>query len=92
MKIVYQAENILDAHLVKGALENHDIPAFVTGEYLTGAIGELPAHGLVAIMVPDDHVDAAALFLRALQEDRRRYVETESEPELVDLDWEPKPA
>ena len=88
MKIVYQAENILDAHLVKGALENDDILAFVTGEYLTGAIGELPAHGLVAIMVPDDHVDAAVHFLRRLQEDRRR----NSEVDLVDLEWVPKPA
>ena len=52
-KIIYQAENILDAHLVRGALENAGIPAFVSGEFLTGAMGELPAIGLVAVMVPE---------------------------------------
>ena len=86
MKIVYQAENILDAHLVKGALETHDIPAFVMGEYLTGALGELPAHGLVALMVADDHVEAAEQFLRTFDAERRSAIE------LLDLEWDPKPA
>ena len=87
MKIVYQAENILDAHLVKGALEHHGVPAFVTGEYLTGALGELPAHGLVAIMVPDDHVEAAAAFLKELADEHRAAFDPD-----FDLDWQPKPA
>lgn len=59
MRIVYQAENVVDAHLVKGALEGAGIPAHVAGEYLTGAIGELPALGLVAVMVPEHLLPAA---------------------------------
>lgn len=73
MRAVYQAENILDAHVVRGALECRGIPAFVTGEYLTGAAGQLPAAGLVAVLVPDDDVAAAqdivAEISRAPQED-----------------------
>lgn len=53
MKIVYQAENIIDANLVKNALEHDGIVAFVGGQYLTGAIGELPPMGLVNVMVAE---------------------------------------
>mgnify|MGYP001493774229 CR=1 FL=1 len=59
MRIVYQAENIVDAHLVKNSLESAGVRAFVTGEYLTGAMGELPVMGLVAVMVDDDDVEIA---------------------------------
>src|SRR3546814_10176540 len=53
MRVVYEAENVIDAHLVKNLLENVGIPAWVRGEFLTGGIGELPAQGLVAVSVPD---------------------------------------
>jgi len=53
MKIVYEAENIIDANLVKNVLENEGIPAFVSGQYLTGAAGELPPMALVKVMVSD---------------------------------------
>lgn len=59
MRTVYQAENVVDAHLVKGALEAAGIPAHVAGEYLTGALGELPVQGLVAVMVPVHCMPAA---------------------------------
>lgn len=52
MRTVYNAEHLTDAYLVKGMLEDIGIPAFVPGEYLVGAIGELPALGLVAVAVP----------------------------------------
>jgi hypothetical protein len=59
MRIVYAAENLVDAHLVKGALEAAGIPAHVAGEYLTGAMGELPALGLVSVMVAEHLLPAA---------------------------------
>ena len=43
MHIAYRAETLIDAHLVKDALEREQIPAFIAGEYLTGAVGQLPA-------------------------------------------------
>lgn len=61
MRVVYEAENVIDAHLVKSLLENVGIPAWVRGEFLTGGIGELPAQGLVAVAVPDSaEADARA--------------------------------
>lgn len=53
LRVVYEAENVIDAHLVKGMLENDGIPAYVRGEHLTGALGELPVMGLVAVCVAD---------------------------------------
>jgi hypothetical protein len=53
VKIVYRAENIIDANLVKNALEAEGIPSFVGGQYLTGAIGELPPMPLVNVMVAE---------------------------------------
>ena len=64
MRVVYEAENLIDAHLVKGLLESEDIPAFVRGEYLTGGIGELPVMGLVAVCVPEARFPEAAAVLR----------------------------
>jgi hypothetical protein len=59
MRIVYRAANLADAHLVRQLLESEGVPAFVQGEYLQGAVGELPANTEVFVHVHDAHVDAA---------------------------------
>ena len=59
MHTVYRAENLFDAHLVKDALEADGIPAFIAGEYLTGAVGQLPAMDYIAVMVPESSLAAA---------------------------------
>ncbi|MDQ3206898.1 MAG: DUF2007 domain-containing protein, partial [Pseudomonadota bacterium] len=47
MKVVYDAANVIDAHLVRHALEAEDIPVFLKGEALVGGMGELPLFGVV---------------------------------------------
>ncbi len=59
MRAVYDAANLIDAHLVRHALEQAGIPAFVRGEALVGGIGELPPIGLVSVAVPDSAWDEA---------------------------------
>ncbi|MGF6494443.1 hypothetical protein ABIE56_002639 [Luteibacter sp. 621] len=66
MRIAYHAQSLIDAHLVRDALEQGGIPAFVSGEYLTGAMGELPVMGLVSVMVPDSAAEAAEGIVRAV--------------------------
>lgn len=66
MRVVYEAEHLIDAHLVRGVLEQTGIPAFVRGEYLVGAIGELPALGLVAVCVPESSWTEARAVVVAL--------------------------
>ena len=57
MKSIYQAAHGVDAHMVRALLEQAGIPAQVRGEYLQGALGELPVSGMVAVWVPQS--DAA---------------------------------
>jgi len=59
MHIIYRAQNLFDAHLVKDALEAAEIPAFIAGEYLTGAVGQLPAMDYIAVMVPESSLAVA---------------------------------
>jgi len=68
MKVVYHAANLIDAHLVRHALEAEEIPVFLQGEALTGGMGELPLFGTILVCVPDvvwphakDIVDALPL-------------------------------
>lgn len=68
MKIVYRAENIIDANLVKGNLAAEGIPAYVSGEYLTGAVGELPVWNLVSVMVADCDMERATVIAQAIDE------------------------
>ena len=67
MHIIYRAQNLFDAHLVKDALEHGEIPAFISGEYLTGAIGQLPAMDYIAVMVPDSSIPAASAIVRDVE-------------------------
>jgi hypothetical protein len=67
MRIVYRAVSLIDAHLVKDALERAEIPAFVSGEYLTGAVGNLPALDYVAVLVPAASLPAAAGVVRDVE-------------------------
>ena len=86
MRVVYEAENIIDAHLVKGLLEQQGIPAFVKGEYLTGAVGDLPTMGLVAVCVPESEFPEAEAVVRGFAAERAR--------PIADPGWdaEPEPA
>ncbi|MEO6689714.1 MAG: DUF2007 domain-containing protein [Dokdonella sp.] len=71
MRIVYRAENIIDANLVKNALALEGIDGFVSGEYLTGAVGELPVWNLVSVMVSDHDVEQATSIAQAIDADLR---------------------
>ncbi|MBW8850256.1 MAG: DUF2007 domain-containing protein [Xanthomonadales bacterium] len=65
MKIAYTAANIADAHLLRQWLEAEGIQAFVLGEYLRGAAGDLPANTEVFVWVADDDLDAARAIVAA---------------------------
>lgn len=66
MKPVFDAANLIDAHLVRHALEDAGIPAFVFGESLTGGAGELPLFGVVRVCVPDAAWPEADAVVRSL--------------------------
>ena len=60
MEIVYSAANNLEAHMIKGVLEQQEIPAYIQGEHLQSGMGELPAiSGFVKISVDNVNVPTA---------------------------------
>ena len=59
MKNIYDAQDIIDAQRIIALLEHEGIPAQVKGEYLSGAMGELPVQGLVSVWVADQDATRA---------------------------------
>jgi len=59
MKVVYEAANGIEAHMIVHMLQQAGIFGRVEGEYLQGAMGELPATGNVRVCVNADAADAA---------------------------------
>ena len=53
MRTVFDAPNAIEAHIVLGLLGQAGIAGRIHGEYLQGAMGELPAMGLVRVLVSD---------------------------------------
>lgn len=54
MKVVFDASNTLEAHMIKGVLTMYEIVAYIQGEYLEGGAGELPMIGCVKVCTSDD--------------------------------------
>lgn len=66
MQAVYDADNLIDAYLVRHVLEVAGIPVHIRGEALVGGIGELPAHGLVAVCIPESAFQQARELIAGL--------------------------
>ena len=75
MKIVFDASNSLQAHLIKGVLNMHEIEAFIQGEYLQGGTGELPMTGLIKVCVADDDYIQAQTLIDAWEANKFRLTE-----------------
>lgn len=53
MKKVFDAQNTIEANLIKNILEQEGIEAYISGEYLQGGMGELPVMGMIGVMVDE---------------------------------------
>ncbi|MET0718251.1 MAG: DUF2007 domain-containing protein [Pseudoxanthomonas sp.] len=80
MQVVHRANNLIEAHLAKHALEGADIPVFIFGESLLGGAGELPLFGVLRVCVPDPFVDQAVACLKELQLEQEREIQGEEDP------------
>jgi hypothetical protein len=65
MKTVYRAANTIEAHIILNLLRQLGIDGCINGEYLQGAMGELPAVDLVRVMVQDEDYTAALAIIEA---------------------------
>jgi hypothetical protein len=59
MKSVYETSTGLDAHMILNLLEVRGIGGRIEGEYLQGGIGELPAMGMVRVLVAEENYPEA---------------------------------
>lgn len=66
MRVVYEAGHLIDAHLVRHALEQDGFAVFVLGEALLGGLGELPMCGAVSVCVADEDWPRARALVETL--------------------------
>lgn len=66
MRCVLEANHAAEAHMLVHYLESHDIHAHIEGQYLSGAIGQSPAHNFIRVMVKEDDYEAARRLIDEL--------------------------
>ncbi len=63
MKLLYEASNTIEAHMILNLLKQAGLSARIDGEYLQGGVGELPAIGLIRVMVDEaDYTEARSII------------------------------
>lgn len=70
MVTVYHPLNSIEAHLVKILLAGEAIEAQVRGDYLQGAMGELPALGTLQVQVNESDESRARAIIEEWQRNR----------------------
>lgn len=65
MKQVYAPANSAEAHMLAHMLDQEGIVAHIHGEALQGGVGELPAGGLLQLLVADEDYDRARALIAA---------------------------
>ena len=59
MQRIYEPENLLEGQMLVDMLSSEGIEAHLLGQHLVGAMGELPACGLLGMVVADEDAERA---------------------------------
>jgi len=54
MQLIFQGQNILEAHIISGLLTANGLDNHVAGHYLQGAVGDLPASDFAHVFLHED--------------------------------------
>lgn len=68
MKLLYEAANSVDAHMIANLLDQAGISSRIDGEFLQGGAGELQAFGVVRVMVDEEVYPQARSIIESLEE------------------------
>lgn len=68
MQCIYQPADMAEGELLRQILSERRIHCHLSGQYLQGAIGELPVQGLLGLWVPADDADLACELIRSWQQ------------------------
>lgn len=64
---IFSGHTILETHIVAGLLESHGIHTHVSGHYLQGAVGELPATDFAHVLVDEAQEKAALEIIKSYE-------------------------
>jgi len=64
MKLLYEASNTVEAHMILNLLEQSGLTARIDGEFLQGGIGDLQVIGIVRVMVEESDYQQAKLIIQ----------------------------
>ena len=65
MQRIYEPQDLLEAELLLGMLASEGVAAHLAGRHLLGAVGELPALGLLGLLVEDEEAERARRLIAA---------------------------
>lgn len=70
MRTLYEAANAIEAHMLVDLLKREGITAHIHGEALQGAMGELPAAGLVRLVIDEPGYQRARAVIGAWESEQ----------------------
>jgi hypothetical protein len=65
MQRVYEPQDQMEGELLLSMLASEGVEAYLTGQHLAGAVGELPAYGLLGVLVEDAQASHAQRLIAA---------------------------
>jgi len=65
--IAFHASDYIEAHIVRGMLESGGVKAWVNGDFLQGAVGEISPMGIAKVMVLEEDLPLARQILEEYQ-------------------------
>lgn len=65
MQRIYEPQDLLEGEMLLGMLASEGVDAHLAGRHLLGAIGELPALGLLGLLVEDRDAEHARRLIDA---------------------------
>ena len=82
MQRIHQPTDLMEAQMLISMLRGEGIEVYLQGENLVGGMGELPALGLLGLMVADEHAQLARELIASYQQ-ATPVVEGTAEPQHV---------
>jgi len=79
MLVIYSAVDITEAGLIRGLLESNGIKVQMSGDYLTGGIGELPAWDYIYLKINEPDLEKAEHLLQEYHAGELELTERESD-------------
>ena len=76
MKIVFNARDILEAHIVSGMLNANGIETYIGGYYLQGGIGEACGFNFANIQIADEDFESAVPLIADYEKSTNNKQET----------------